>query len=256
MPRVKRRIFAGAVCEQQVYTISDRAKSIKKAKPKKPRFKSEAEREKFNFEVAKREHRRKFNANFSPTSFFSTLTFDVEEEVHDFPTAKKIRDNYYRRLQYACPDARIAIYMGRGKSTHRIHFHMVSDGIAPEIIQSKWNYGPVVRIERLRAHNYTRDGKYIGQCYDGLADYLFKHWEPEQGKGSYHKISRNMKPPEREDVAEIKREYSPSRPPIAPKGYIYIGHEVNQYGFLCFKYVREPAERPPDRRPKGGRLKT
>ena len=47
MPRVKRRIFAGAVCEQQVYTISDRAKSIKKAKPKKPRFKSEAEREKF-----------------------------------------------------------------------------------------------------------------------------------------------------------------------------------------------------------------
>ena len=156
MPRVKRRIFAGAVCEQHVYTVSDKVKSIKKAKPKKPRFKSEAEREKFNFGVALREHRRKFNANFSPTSYFSTLTFDVEEEVHDYPTAKKLRDNYYRRLQYACPDARIAIYIGRGKSTHRIHMHLVSDGVPVEVIKSKWKYGPVVRVEKLREHNYTK----------------------------------------------------------------------------------------------------
>ena len=60
----------------------------------------------------------------------------------------------------------------------------------------------------------------------------------------------------REDVAECRRDYTPSKPPIAPKGYMYIGHETNQYGFLCFKYVRELAQRPPDRRPKGGRLKT
>ena len=40
MQRVKRRIFSGAVCEQEVFNISDRLTDIKKAEPR-PRFKTE-----------------------------------------------------------------------------------------------------------------------------------------------------------------------------------------------------------------------
>ena len=42
MQRVKRRIFSGVVCEQEVYTVSDRT-NIKKAEPR-PRFKDDEER--------------------------------------------------------------------------------------------------------------------------------------------------------------------------------------------------------------------
>ena len=44
MQRVKRRIFSGVVCEQEVFNVSDRLTDIKKAEPR-PRFKTEEERE-------------------------------------------------------------------------------------------------------------------------------------------------------------------------------------------------------------------
>ena len=127
MQRVKRRIFSGVVCEQEVYTVSDRA-NIKKAEPR-PRFKDDEERAQHRIGISKRKHQRLVNENFSPLSLYSTLTFDDDSEVHTFSEARRIRDNYFRRLQRACPDAKIIIYMGRGKSTNRIHFHMISDGI-------------------------------------------------------------------------------------------------------------------------------
>ena len=43
MQRVKRRIFSGVVCEQEVFNVSDRLTDIKKAEPR-PRFKTEEER--------------------------------------------------------------------------------------------------------------------------------------------------------------------------------------------------------------------
>ena len=125
MQRVKRRIFSGVVCEQEVYTVSDRA-NIKKAEPR-PRFKDDEERAQHRIGISKRKHQRLVNENFSPLSLYSTLTFDDDSEVHTFSEARRIRDNYFRRLQRACPDAKIIIYMGRGKSTNRIHFHMISD---------------------------------------------------------------------------------------------------------------------------------
>ena len=39
---------------------------------------------------------------------------------------------------YHFPGARILIYMGRGKGTHRIHFHMVSEGIPEDMITKLW----------------------------------------------------------------------------------------------------------------------
>lgn len=88
MQRVKRRIFSGVVCEQEVYTVSDRA-NIKKAEPR-PRFKDDEERAQHRIGISKRKHQRLVNENFSPLSLYSTLTFDDDSEVHTFSEARRI----------------------------------------------------------------------------------------------------------------------------------------------------------------------
>ncbi len=240
MRRVKRRIFSGSICEQIVFNVSDRVHNLKTAKPR-PRFKSEEEREKHKLEISRRRHIRGFQANFSPSSIYSTLTFSDEYEVHTFPEARRIRDNYCRRLLRAYPNSVIYIYMGRGKSTHRIHFHMVSEGIPEEGIHNKWTWGSILRTANLREHNYF-EGKDRGQDYSGLANYLFDHWTPEQG-GHRWKACGRVKKPEIENPTEIVREYSESKPPRAPKGYTLVETRATKYGYLYFKYVLEPPKR-------------
>lgn len=161
MQRVKRRIFSGVVCEQEVYTVSDRT-NIKKAEPR-PRFKDDEERAQHRIGISKRKHQRLVNENFSPLSLYSTLTFDDDSEVHTFSEARRIRDNYFRRLQRACPDAKIIIYMGRGKSTNRIHFHMISDGIPEETISGKWNDGSVIHISKTWTKTSCRPSKALSR---------------------------------------------------------------------------------------------
>lgn len=142
MRRAKRRIFSGVVCEQIVFSIPDRLKNLDKAEPR-PRFKNEAEREAHKIAISRRKHNELFNENFSPTSLYSTLTLDNEHEVHTFDEADHIADLYVRRLKYDYPDAVIFVYMGRGKSTARIHLHMVSEGVPKDAILKKWGLGPI-----------------------------------------------------------------------------------------------------------------
>ena len=130
MQKVKRRIFSGVVCEQEVFNISARIKEIKHAAPKM-RFRDEEERAKHREGISRRKHARLINENFSAASLYCTLTLDDAHEVHTFSEAKKIRDRYIRRLKYDYPDAVIFAYLGRGKSTHRIHMHMLVDGVPP-----------------------------------------------------------------------------------------------------------------------------
>ena len=244
--RVKKRIFSGTVCEQQVFTAPVRCQNIKNAVPPKPRFENEEERKKHRDGISRRKFIRMINANFGPTSYYSTLTFSNEYEVHTFTEARRIRNNYFRRLTRACPNAKIVIVMGRGKGTKRIHMHMISEGVPPEIIRGKWNEGEIIDVDPLREHNYY-DKKDHGQDYTGLAIYLHGHWKPEQG-GHRWQATRNMKAPDVEAAKPIKREYSKTKPPRAPKGYIYIGVEETQYGCWTFKYVKEPGPDPRRRR--------
>lgn len=245
MLRVKIRTFSGVVCEQEVFNIPGSTRSIKKAEPRL-RFKSEEEREQHKLGISKRKHARQFNENFSPQSLYSTLTMDDENEVHTFDEAKRTRDLFVRRLKYAFPDAVIFIYMGRGKNTHRIHFHMVSQGVPEETIKKQWIYGSIVQINHLREHNYY-DGIDYGQDYTGLANYLFDHWTPEQG-GHRWKQTRNARKPERENPTVALREYTENKPPRAPKGYILVETKATKYGYLYFKYVLAPP--PKKRKPK------
>lgn len=237
MRRVKRRIFSGAVCEQEVFNISDKVKNIKSVKPR-TRFKSEEEREQHRVGISRRNHIRAFNENFSPKSLYSTLTLDNEHEVHTFPEMKRIRDLYVRRLKYAFPEAVIFIYLGRGKSTNRIHAHMVSNGVPEDFIKKQWIYGQVLEIRKLREHN-RYNGRDHGQDYTALANYLFDHWTPEQS-GHRWKQTKNARKPDIEEPTEVKRNYTEAKPPRPPKGYILVETKSTPYGYICFKYVIDP----------------
>lgn len=237
MKTVKVRIFSGVVCEQIVFNVSEKA-NIKTAKPAQPRLKDEAEREKHRLGILRRAHARLVNANFTAASLYSTLTIDTEHEVHTFVEARRLRDNYVRRLKYACPDAKIMIYMGRGKGTDRIHMHMLSDGVPEETIREKWGLGRITRIANLKKHCYY-DGKDHGQDYTGLAGYLFDHWTPEQG-GHHWKATKNLAKPEREKPAAVKTAYDQKRAPRCPKGYMLVERSATSYGCYYYKYVKIP----------------
>lgn len=246
MRRVKKRTFSGVVCEQEIYTIPERTRNTHRAAPVL-RFKTPEEREQHRINISRKKHARCFNENFGPSSLYSTLTFDMENECHEYRDVKQIRDLYVRRLKYACPEAVIFIYVGRGKHTHRFHIHMVSEGVSEEIIVKKWGFGNVLRIEHLRKHNYY-NGTDRGQDYTALANYLFDHWTPEQG-GHRWKQTRNARKPEEEKPTEVKRNYSEEKPPRAPKGYILVEAKSTQYGYLYFKYVLKPRNQRGGRRP-------
>lgn len=247
MIRIKKRTFSGAVCEQEVFTIPSR-RGIKNAKYE-PRFGDEEERAKHRLEISRRNHTRLVNANFNPSSLYSTLTFDGENEVHDWESCRRLRDLYVRRLKRAYPDAVIFIYCGQGKTTHRWHIHMLSNGIPEEAVKEKWGFGEISRIEHLRAH-CSYDGVDHGADYTALANYLFNHWTPDQGCHRW-KMTKNARRPEEETPKEAKREYSEKHPPLPPRGYRLVESRSNRYGYLYFKYV---ADVPDAYRP--GRRKT
>lgn len=241
MRRVKKRTFSGVVCEQEVYDIPDRIKDVRNAKPPRPRFKTEEEREQHRIGISRRKHTRLVNSNFTHNSLYSTLTLSNQFEVHTFEEAEKIRKNFMKRIKRKFPDARMMIYMGRGKSTHRIHFHMLSDGVPEEAIRQKWNLGNIIRIDHLKEHNYY-DGIDCGEDYTGLANYLFDHWTPEQGRKRWS-ATQNLIKSEEEAPKEIKREYTETKAPLAPKGYILVESKSTKYGYLYFKYVKKPPKK-------------
>lgn len=253
--QVKKRIFSGATCEQIVYTPPQSVRDPKQYDPEKPRrqrFSDEAEYKKFKDEISCKNFTRMVNTNMVAGGLYSTLTFDDDWEVHTFADAKKVRRNFVRAIQRACPDAVIFLVMGRGKGTHRIHFHMLSTGIPEEVISSKWKYGSVVRISQLREHNYY-DGVDHGRDYTGLCRYLYAHWTEEVG-GHHWFQTKNARKPEEETPTEVRVTggYTPKRPPVAPKGYTLVDIKSTPYGYLYYKYVVIPDK--PSRKTKNKRM--
>lgn len=159
--------------------------------------------------------------------------------MHTWDEARRERNNFRRRLTYNRPDAKVSLYMGRGKSTHRIHFHAFIEGLTEEEIRAAWKLGECVSISHLRAHNRSADGRDLGAVFTAVANYAFDHWTAEQG-GHYYSCTDNVKLTEEEEPTECKREYSPEHPPRAPRGYIYIGGYSTPYGYMCFNYIRIP----------------
>lgn len=246
MQRIKRRIFSGVICEQEVYSF-ERNRQDRSSEPRL-RFRTEEERLQHKLNISRRKHARLVNENFSPSSLYSTLTFDQENECHDYTECKILRDRYFRRLKRKYPDAVIFIYIGRGKNTNRFHIHMLSEGIPEEFILKQWTYGNINRIEHLREHNFY-DGVDRGQDYTALANYLFEHWEPEAGKHRW-KATRNAKQPEKEEPTVCKRVYNEKNTPTAPKGYVLVETQATKYGYFYYKYVLDPKLQSGSRRRK------
>ncbi len=236
MAKIKQRIFSGSVCEQEIFTVSDRARNLKNAEPRL-RFKTEEEREQHKEQIAQRRHTQQFNATYNPQSLYSTLTLNNENEVHTYEEAYHIGTLYLRRLKRVNPKAQISLYMGNGKTTSRIHFHMVSNGLTEEEITGKWGYGQITRIEHLREQNYY-DGVNYGQDYTGLANYLFGHRVIGQS-GHRCRTTRNMVKPDKEEATIIKRKYSENKPPRMPKEYKLVEYKSNEFGYQYFKFVQE-----------------
>ena len=235
---IKKRIFAGVVCEQEVYFAARKGNGARVRHVPRIRFKSEAERERHRLEISRRLHTRLFNENFNPSSLYSTLTLDDDHEVYTKEEMDRIADNYARRLKRAYPDAVFFMYVGQGATTQRWHLHMVSNGLPDIVIAEKWHEGEIKRIVNLREHN-RYNGVDHGADYTGLANYLFNHWKPEYG-GKRWKMTRNARRPIEEEPVECKRWYSIEHPPIAPKGYELVESECTEYGFYRFKYVKLP----------------
>lgn len=237
----KRRIFAGAICEQIYYGVADGARIDR---PRRPRNMTPAEREAHRNAASLRRCIRLVNANFTPEGWYATLTFDVQNEVYEFDVAKIVRRNFMRKITRAYPDAKIMAFMGRGLNGH-IHFHMMIEGVPAEFIAEKWKYGKVIRIEHLRKHNYY-NGVDHGADYTGLATYCWKHWTAEQG-GRRWAQTRTVVQPEPEPPTLCVREYSVERPPLAPRGYRLIEAFDTRFGYLYFKYVKIPEKGKPGR---------
>lgn len=238
---VKARSFAGPVCHQDVWLQRESGFDPKTAKPPRQRFKTDGERKEYLRRVAMRHHADLVNANFAGnrSAYYCTFTFNDENELFNFDDARKVRDIFWRSLRKINPLMRALLYMGRGKSTHRIHFHMLVDGISEEELRREWKWGEVVAISKIRMKNRL-DGRDVGKDLTGLANYLFSHWkEDEQGKGKRYKATRGLRQPERERATLCKRRYSENKPPMPPHGFRYIGCETNCWGFIRFNYVAE-----------------
>ena len=253
MKTMKSRIFSGAVCEQIVYNVLDRVRDPKDFDPEKPpriRFKTEEDRKKHKEEISRKTFIRNVNENMQPGDLYSTLTFDNDWEVHTFEDARRIRRNYVNCLKRAYPDAVIFAVMGRGKSTQRIHFHLLSHGVPQGVLEEKWKYGSVKRVVKLREHNWY-DGVDCGADYTGIANYMFDHWTEEQGGHRWFQ-TKNARKPEREEPTEVKIHggYSEKRPPVAPKGYKLVETKSTPYGYLYYKYVVVPSKPQRKRRKK------
>jgi hypothetical protein len=244
MQRVKRKTYSGVVCEQEVYLTRAVGEDIKVAKPPRERFKSEEERVAHREAMARRRFVRLVNANFSPSSLYATLTFDAAHELHTFDEARRVRDNFVRRLKYAYPEAVICVVMGRGETTSRIHLHALIEGIPEGEVAARWPYGSVARIEHLRAHN-RYEGRDHGADYTALAGYLFDHWTVEQG-GHHYYMTRNARAPEVGDAVPCKRVYTVDKPPVM-RGYMLVETRSNQYGYIYYKFVKEPEKGHPGR---------
>lgn len=232
--RVEKKTYSGVVLEREFMTIRPKVMGKKSAEVTL-RFPSAADRAEHRRRMSERNFIRLVNENFTPASYKVTLTFDRENEVYEYEDCFRLVSNYIKRLKNKYPHLRIVYTAGRGKSTKRIHVHMITDGVPEHAITSKWVYGKVVEVEHLRPHNFY-DGVDCGADYTALAEYMFAHWEPEQGTHRYRR-SGKMRKVKADGYYPCRRTYTEEHPPKAPKGYKLVGYHQTKYGYQCFKYV-------------------
>lgn len=239
--RIKKRTFAGVVCEQEVFTVYGQRELPDRNREPRIRFQNSEERKAHANGIARRAHARLINANFRPGDLYVTLTFNEKNECHSYEECWALLRRYLKRIRRKYPNAKIAYYCGRGENTNRFHVHILAAGIPETFLIQKWGYGEIADIKQLRSHNLY-EGIDHGADFTALANYLFDHWEPEQGPHRYHH-TRNFEKPEVEAYRRCRVRYSEEHPPRPPKGYKLVEMKTTRYGYMYFKYVKEPNAR-------------
>ena len=236
--RVEKKTYAGVILKREFFTVAPVLAVEESNIIVRLRFKSEEERKAHRDHISRQRHVLLVNENFRPGDLYLTLTFNRKNECHSYADAKKLTVNYIRRVRRVCKNAVIFWYIGRGENTKRYHVHILASGAPEHIMVSKWGMGEIVDVSKLWDHVFY-DGVDHGADYTGLANYLFDHWEPEQGPHRYHH-TRNAGKPTVEAFRASRRKYTVEHPPAAPKGYKLVSSRTTDYGYQCFTYVREP----------------
>ena len=235
----RQKTTSGAVCEIEIYTVPENTRSIRNSEPKPENVRTPEEKERYNRHKSEKHFVRLVNANFTSGGYYVTLTYDNEHLPESYSEALKCIDNYTRRLKYSNPNARIISVTGYGVSSGRLHHHLIIENVSEADILNKWSCGTVSKAEQLRKHNYY-NGTDHGEDFTALAVYLHKH-APAEYKGKRWKQTKSILQPVTEKK-EVKRAYSPNRPPKAPKGYVFIEAKTSEYyksSYIYFKYVRQ-----------------
>ena len=233
--QVEKRTYAGQTLDIDCFpAITHRTGGFDKARP---RFANDEERAEHRRGISRRRNAQLVNENCTPTGWYCTLTYDQGHEAHTFAEAKRDRRNFVRAIQRRCKDAKLFIYVGRGKNTRRIHFHMIAQDIDDATIRECWKYGNVDHIEHLREECRDAQGRSIGRDYTALANYCFDHWTEEIG-GHYYFHTNNLREPVVEELRECEQDYSTGIIPEAPVGYELISVKSTNYGYLHFHFAR------------------
>lgn len=236
--RYKRKIYSGVVLEQEVYSARECDATAADIEKKLCPPETPEERRAANERHSRKRMIRNMNASFAAGGLYVTLTYDDSKLPATYGEAKRLFDNYIRRLQRKFPRIKMMGVTGRGRRSGRLHHHMVISGAFEKDIINKWGMGAVTRIEPLRAHNIY-NGRDHGRDYTALAIYMFGHADEAVGEQRRRwKQTKNITQPEAEKPKEAKRNYTAQRPPMTPKGYELVEVTEGAAGYLCFKYVR------------------
>ncbi|MBQ8780682.1 MAG: hypothetical protein IJZ72_03290 [Oscillospiraceae bacterium] len=236
--------ISGPVLEIEQVPISEKVGNLSRVTlENKDNIRTPEEKEKYNRHKSCKVFVRIVCSSFTSKGFYVTLTYSDEYLPSDYQAAQKELENYIRRLKYSNPNAVIVAVTGYGKSTGRLHHHLIIEGVNEADIFKKWGKGEVVKAEHLREHNIY-NGIDHGEDFTALAEYLHAH-TPSEHKGRRWKQTKNISKPYQKRKKLNSKVYSPENPPKAPEGYKLVTARPNEdysyfykSGYSYFKYVR------------------
>jgi hypothetical protein len=190
----ERRYECGDYLEVDVYPVYKTAKQRnRQAKPT-----SEVQ-EKLNQRNSERELIRVLNANFTREDLEIHLTFEDHPLPESYEEAKRMSDNFMRRVKYRYTKAGIElkyVVVISGDETHRWHYHItLSGGIDRDELEALWPYG----YANSRRLQFNENG------VEGLSRYISRQHLQEEGyeraKGRRRWFgSRNLVRPQPKEV--------------------------------------------------------
>ncbi len=175
-------ITSGNLFEVEIYPYFKSSRDLPKGIVRRGES-SEVQRN-LNDKNSRKRLRRLVHNNFGPGDYWVTFTFKDEDLPGGFKDLKKIRKNFFARLnryrkKKGLENARYIYVEEEGTyGTERYHIHMVLDGdLTKEEIESKWKHGRV----NIRTINYHGDNTLLGLC-----NYLVK--DPEVYKKTAFRV--------------------------------------------------------------------